>query len=175
VSRSLRLAHLPPMHPHLRCSGYLTAPASDASVQAALAPFLTSIQLYRSRAALPQDWPSADDSMIQDPPPGMTPIWFEGDDVSAAAVIGDPETPWRLVVGAGQLVISDVWLYDAKADPWPSSIPTCPPCASQAVAQRPFFDEKVTPPAQCNSGATGILGAALGAVGTAAGLWWLWG
>jgi hypothetical protein len=99
----------------------------------------------------------------------MTPIWGEGDDISSATVIGDPETPWRLLVGPGQLVVDNVWLYDASADPWPTAMmpcPTCPPCFQQAVR----------PPVASEGGhpvAIGVVGALLGAVlGGAAVLVW---
>jgi len=159
VSRNLRLAHLPAGHTRLRFSGYLTAPVTDQQLAEALGVYFVGLKLYRDRAALPPDWPTRDEVAA---PAGRTAIWGEGDDISSATVIGDPETPWRLLVGQGQLVIDNVWLYDAAADPWPGAMapcPTCPPCFQQAV----------TPPvqpvsAECNATAIGVFGAALGAV-----------
>jgi hypothetical protein len=197
MSRNLRLAHLPPMHARLRFSGYVTDPSiTPDKVAFALRTFLANPQVWSSRANLPLDWPAADDSMIQDPPPGRTPIWWEGDDVTAAPTIGDAETPWRLVIGQGQLVTENVWLYDANADPWPVTLtscppcpptPTCPPCSSPSAPApslppspiRPCpacpspFNETVTPPSQCNSFPTGVFGALLGGAAAAAGTWWL--
>jgi len=126
MSRSLRLASLPAMQPIVRFAGYLTASATDAQVMSALSPYLLNIQLWRSPRQLPSDWLSNDDSMLRSPPPGVSPIWGQGNDVSTASVIGDPETPWRLLVGDGQLVVTDVWLYDPLATPWPAS--ACAAC-----------------------------------------------
>ncbi len=165
MSRNLRLAHLPAGHSHLRFSGYLTAPVTDAQISDALAPYFVGLKLYRDRSKLPADWPSRDEVAAPDK---RTPIWGEGDDISSATVIGDPETPWRLLIGSGQLVVDNVWLYDAKADPWPEALTPCPPC----------MQETVTPPscpvsAECNGAAIGIFGAVLGAVlgATAVGMW----
>jgi hypothetical protein len=169
MSRNLRLAHLPAEHSRIRFSGYLTVPSiSDAQVTDAISSFLSGLKLWRNPSALPPDWPTRDEVA---PPPGRTAIWGEGDDVSSANVIGDPETPWRLIVGSGQLVIDNVWLYDASADPWPTTLapcPTCPPCFREAV--RPPV-RGVTP--ECNATAIGVLGAMLGGVlaGTAVYMW----
>lgn len=178
MSRSLRLAHLPPMHPRLRFSGYLTSSATDGAVTEALGPFLMNLKLWRSSASLPKDWPVSDDSVIQQPPPNVVPIWGEGDDTSSAAFIGDPETPWRLLVGSGQLVVENVWLFDPSADPWPASLTTCPPCAPASIASAskscpPCMTETVRAPTECNSTSIGVLGAALGVTATAATIWWL--
>ena len=165
MSRNLRLAHLPAGHSHLRFSGYLTAPVTDAQISDALAPYFVGLKLYRDRSKLPADWPSRDEVAAPDK---RTPIWGEGDDVSSATVIGDPETPWRLLVGSGQLVIDNVWLYDASADPWPEALTPCPPC----------MQETVKPPScpvsqACHGTAIGIVGALLGAAlgGTAVLVW----
>ena len=159
MSRNLRRAHRPPPQPRRRWSGYLTAPATDAQGQAAIGPVLTNVLLWRTRAALPADWPAADDSEIQGPPAGVTPIWGEGTSVSTASVIGDPQTPWRLLVGSGQLVIENVWLLDTTADPWQPTCaapPPCPPCAS---------GETVVPPtAPCHPIQAGLIGALIGGV-----------
>ena len=169
MGRSLRLAHLPAMNARLRFSGYLTHPSiTDAQVQAALSTYLGNLTLWRNSAQLPSDWPTRDDSMIQDPPQGGTAIWGEGTDFSSATTIGDPETPWRLLVGQGQLAIDNVWLYDPKADPWPDSIapcptPFCPPSGG---------GETITPPAPRSLVPAGIVGALLGAGATAAVFWW---
>jgi len=172
VSRNLRLAHLPPMQARLRFSGYLTVPASDQQVMDALAPFLVHITLWRDRTKLPTDWPVPDDPEIQDPPAGtgkgITLVWGEGNDISSESVIGDPQSPWRLLVGTGQLVIDAVWLYDSKAEPWPTTLgpcpTTCPPCPNC---------EAVTPPsAECHSVSAGIFGAVVGGLATAGIIWW---
>lgn len=170
MSRNLRLAHLPSMHARIRFSGYLTVPSlTDAKITDALSSFLSGLKLWRDPSKLPADWPTRDDSMVLNPPPNMTAVWGEGDDVSSEAVIGDPETPWRLVVGSGQLVIDNVWLFDAKADPWPEALapcPTCPPCMQGTIR----------PPSQpvsgaCNATAIGVFGAALGAVLGSVSVW----
>lgn len=165
MSRSLRLAHLPAGHSRLRFSGYLTSPVTDQQLQEALGVYFTNLALYRDRSQLPPDWPTRDEVAAPD---GRTPIWGEGDDISSATVIGDPETPWRLLIGSGQLVVDNVWLYDASADPWPTtmaSCPMCPPCFQQAV--RPPVKE------ECHSTAVGVVGALLGAAlgGTAVLMW----
>ena len=126
MSRSLRLASLPAMQPIVRFAGYLTTNATDAQVMNALSPYLLNIQLWRSPRQLPSDWLSNDDSMLRSPPTGVSPVWGQGSDVSTASVIGDPETPWRLLVGDGQFVVTDVWLYDPLATPWPAS--ACSAC-----------------------------------------------
>jgi hypothetical protein len=175
MSRNLRIAHLPSMHPRLRFSGYLTDPkVTDQRLMEALGPFFVNLKLWRTSNALPNDWPTQDDSMIQSPPTGVTPIWGEGDDTSAAVYIGDPETPWRLLVGSGQLVIENVWLFDAQADPWPAALAPCPTVVCPPITNCPpsFMDETVRPPSQCNAVPIGVLGAALGVTATAAGLWW---
>jgi len=163
MSRSLRIAHLPSMQPVVRFSGYLTNPSTDAQIASALAPFLLNIKMWRSGAALPRDWLVRDDSVLLDLPPGVTPVWGQGQDVAASDFIGDPETPWRLWVGSGQLVIENVWLYDARAEPWvpPTDCPT-PPTG-------------VAAPASPTAPSTGSVGAvvAIAAVATgAAVLWW---
>lgn len=170
MSRSLRLAHLPSLRVHLRFSGYLTDPSvTDARLDNVLRTYLINLTLWRSRSKLPADWPSQDDTMILDPPAGRTPVWGEGYDASSATVIGDPETPWRLLVGQGQFVIENVWLYDPSADPWPTAMAAnCPPC----------LQENVAPPspaaaAQCNATSIGVLGALLGGVAGGVGVW-LW-
>jgi len=127
MSRSLRIASLPSMQPIVRFSGYITDPSvSDAQVSGALARFLMDVTLWRAPSQLPSDWLTLDDSAQQNPVPGVTPVWGQGKDVSTAAFIGDPETPWRLLVGGGQLVVTDVWLYDPQATPWPAS--ACSAC-----------------------------------------------
>ena len=126
MSRSLRIASLPAMQPTVRFAGYVTTNATDSQVASALSPYFLNIQLWRSPNQLPRDWLGGDDSMIRGAPPGVTPVWGQGDDVSAVTVIGDPETPWRLVVGDGQLAITDLWLYDRKASQWPAS--ACAAC-----------------------------------------------
>jgi hypothetical protein len=167
MSRNLRLTHLPSEHSRIRFSGYLTVPSlTDQGITDALSSFLSGIKLWRDPSKLPPDWPTRDEVA---PPPGRTAIWGEGDDVSSVSVIGDPETPWRLVVGSGQLVIDNVWLFDAKADPWPTALapcPTCPPC----------FREAVRPPVRgvsptCNATAIGVFGTALGGVLGATAVW----
>ncbi len=163
MSRSLRLAHLPAMHSRLRFSGYLTSPSiTDQQLTENLGAYFVGLKLWRDPSKLPADWPTRDDTMVLNPPPGMTPVWGEGDDVSSAAVIGDPETPWRLLIGSGQLVVDNVWLFDAAADPWPPAMapcPTCPPCFQQAVKP------PVKPvSAECNATAIGVFGVVLGAV-----------
>jgi hypothetical protein len=164
MSRNLRLAHLPPEHSRIRFSGYLTVPSlTDVSVANALSPFLYSLKLWRDRSQLPPDWPSRDEVAA---PSGRTAIWGEGDDVSSADVIGEPETPWRLIAGSGQLVIDNVWLYDAKADPWPEAFSSCPPCFREAV--RPP-SKSITP--ECNATAIGVFGALLGGVLGATSVW----
>jgi hypothetical protein len=166
MGRSLRLAHLPAQHQRLRLSGFLTDPSiTDAEATDALAPYFLNLTLWRDRTKLPADWPARDDSVIQQPPPGVTPIWGEGDDVSAAAVIGDPQTPWRLLVGRGQLAIENVWLYDAKANTWPESLSACPRC--------PATTETVTAPSDCRPVRAGAIGALLGSIATFAGLRWI--
>lgn len=162
MSRNLRLAHLPPTQPRLRWSGYLTTPGiTDAQVQSALSPFLLNLTIWRTRAALPRDWPAADDSMIQSPPAGVTPLWGEGASVSTATVIGDPETPWRLVVGSGQLVVENVWLLDASADPWQ---PPCTPVPGAGTVCPPCVCETVVPPTEsCHPTRAGVVGVLLGA------------
>ncbi len=126
MSRSLRLDTLPAMQPIVRFAGYLTTDVTDSQVVSALSPYFLNIQLWRSPNQLPRDWLTDDDSMLRGAPPGVTPVWGQGKDVSAATIIGDPETPWRLLIGDGQLVITDLWLYDAKASPWPAS--ACAAC-----------------------------------------------
>jgi hypothetical protein len=168
MSRNLRLAHLPPMHARLRFSGFITDPTlTDAKITDALSPFLLNMKLWRSAASLPADWPTRDDTVITDPPAGVVPFWGEGDDVTTASVIGDPQTPWRVLAGQGQVVIDNVWLYDANADPWPANLAPCPTCPACPTP------ENVTPPsAPCSTFAVGVLGAALGATATAGFLWW---
>src|SRR5262249_45907714 len=162
MSRNLRLAHLPEVHARLRFSGFLTDPKlTDAPVTAALAPFLLNMLLWRGVDSLPKDWPVRDDSMIQHPPGGVVPFWGEGDDVTAAPFMGDPQTPWRTLAGQGQVVIENVWLYDANADPWPA------PCPSGATV------EKITPPkSPAGTLAAGLFGVAIGAAATAGILRW---
>jgi hypothetical protein len=127
MSRSLRIASLPPTQPVVRFSGYLTDPTiTDAQVLRALTPFFLNPTLWRAPTQLPNDWLTLDDSAQQNPVPGVTLVWGQGTDVSAAPSIGDPETPWRLLVGGGQLAITDVWLYDPQASPWPAS--ACAAC-----------------------------------------------
>jgi hypothetical protein len=141
MSRSLRLASLPAMQPLVRFSGYLTDPSlTDAQILAALAPFLLNITLWRSPNQLPGDWLASDDSAQQNPVPGVTLVWGQGNDVSSASFIGDPQTPWRLLVGAGQLVVTDLWLYDPQADPWPTAAsPTCQPTITRGGVTRPLI------------------------------------
>jgi hypothetical protein len=126
MSRSLRVDRLPAEQPLVRFAGYLTTAVTDTQVASALSPFLLNIQLWRSPRQLPTDWLTNDDSMLRAAPPGVTPVWGQGKDVSAASFIGDPETPWRLLVGDGQFAITDVWLYDPQAPPWPAS--ACSAC-----------------------------------------------
>ena len=165
MSRNLRLAHLPAGHTRLRFSGYLTAPVTDQQLAEALGVYFVGLKLYRDRAALPPDWPTRDEVAA---PAGRTAIWGEGDDISSATVIGDPETPWRLLVGQGQLVIDNVWLYDAAADPWPTAMAACPPCMQEAVRPPscPVSEE-------CHATAIGVVGVLLGAAlgGTAVLVW----
>ena len=158
MSRSLRVAHLPSMQPLVRFSGYLTSPAlTDAQVASALAPFLMNLELWRSAAELPRDWLGRDDSMLLAPPLGVTPIWGQGSDVAASTVIGDPQTPWRLLVGEAQLVIANVWLYDPQADPW------LPP------ADCPHPAAGVAAPAAPTASSTGALSAVVALTAIAAG------
>jgi hypothetical protein len=156
------------MQPRLRWSGYLTVPnLSDAQVRAALSPFFIDLTLWRARTGLPADWPSADDPMIRDPPAGLPPIWGEGVSVSTATVLGDPETPWRLLVGSGQLVIEAVWLLDTRADPWPTDCPPCPPYPTRP----PGTGETVTPPSEpCHPVQAGVIGVLIGGIATLAGV-----
>jgi hypothetical protein len=165
MSRSLRVAHLPSMQPLVRFSGYLTTPhLTDTQVAGALAPFLINLQLWRSIAELPADWLVRDDSLLQNPMAWGTPVWGQGNDVSASTVIGNPETPWRLLVGDGQLVIANVWLYDPQADPWP-------PAASDS----PRYALGVSAPAAPTAPSTGAVGGAIAiaaVVASAAALWW---
>lgn len=154
MSRNLRIAHLPPTHPRLRFSGHLTDPrVTDAALTEALSPFLSNLKLYRAPSALPTDWPTRDDSNQQSKPPNV-PVWGEGDDMSVASAIGDPETPWRLLVGQGQFVFDNVWLYDANADPWPAEIAPCPVCSL----------DDIKPPAQARSTGVSFLGLLIGAI-----------
>lgn len=158
MGRNLRLAHLPSMHQVIRFSGYLTDPSTtDADVISALSPFLSPLTIWRNRSALPADWPASDDSVIRDPPPGVAPLWGEGGDVSALTVIGDPQTPWRLLARRGQIAVENVWLYDAQATPWPeSSAPMCPSC--------PTISESVAPPPSppCRAVGMGVAGVVVG-------------
>ena len=127
MSRSLRVDRLPAEQPTIRFSGYLTDPSlTDAQVASALTPFFLGVELWRATTQLPSDWLSRDDSVLQGTVRGPVPIWGQGRYVSSETVIGDPETPWRLLVGDGQLVVANVWLYDAQASPWPAS--ACAAC-----------------------------------------------
>jgi hypothetical protein len=164
MSRSLRIAELPSMQPLVRFSGYLTSPVSDAQIADALAPFLMNTELWRSAAALPRDWLVRDDSILLAPPAGVTPIWGQGNAVASATNIGDPETPWRLLIGDGQLAIANVWLYDPRAAPWlpPTDCPRPP---------RPGLAAPPTPTAP-STGAVGALVAFAAVAAGAATLWW---
>lgn len=168
MSRSLRVARLPSLQPLVRFSGYLTAPGlTDQQVADALAPFLLDVRLWRSATQLPADWLARDDSVLRSPAPGVTPIWGQGSDVSASTVIGDPETPWRLIVGDGQLTVENVWLYDPQADPWPP--------ASDCLPRYPPSPVGVSGPVAATSQSTGVVGAAVAVSALAAGaaaLWW---
>ena len=172
MSRNLRLAHLPTEHARIRFSGYITAPSiNDVQLTDSLSSFLSGLMLWRDPSKLPPDWPTRDDTMVLNPPPGRAPVWGEGDDVSSVSVIGDPETPWRLLSGPGQLVIDNVWLFDAKADPWPAAMspcPTCPPCFREAVRAP---TKAITP--ACNATAIGVVGTILGGVLGATAVWML--
>lgn len=141
MSRSLRVDHLPSMQPTVRFSGYLTTDATDAQVANALSPFLLNPVLWRSPTQLPSDWLRQDDTVLTNAAPGVTPVWGQGSYVSTAAVIGDPETPWRLLVGDGQLIVANVWLYDPQASPWPAS--ACSACQTGVGYSRKAIDAVV--------------------------------
>ena len=159
MSRSLRLSRLPSMQPLVRFSGYLTAPdLTDAQVAGAVGRFLMDLKLWRDPSQLPSDWLTRDDSVLQSPPPGVTPVWGQGTDVSSASVIGDPGTPWRLLVGAGQLVVENVWLYEPQADPWPAT--DCLTCPSGSVGH--LSSEVVRPPSAPRRRDRVATGAAIG-------------
>jgi hypothetical protein len=142
------------MQPIVRFSGYLTSPnLTDTEVASALSSFLMNVQLWRSPSQLPSDWLTRDDTVLQDTSRGPVPIWGQGNDVSSVDVIGDPETPWRLLAGDGQLVIANVWLYDSQADPWPAS--ACSACQTGV-------SEVVRPPVRVDRSSRTVGAVALG-------------